>query len=454
MVIGPHDEIFVLYSNYSSCGPPYHCTVELTVERYTPDGQRDLSFGAGASPQLVVRQTSSEHEFDLAVGPEGKPVVAAFDESPGGGLVVVRLGLDGHLDSTFGAGGRAAHPETHQIEDTRGTPVVAVQADGKVIVAREGNREWTADPPVLLARYLPDGEFDPGFGDDGEAALSLGTRSAPDAILLDPSGTITVPGSLCCSSGSLPSGEGVSVSRLLGGGQLDPNWAGVGSLILPTPGAQGRVEGAAIAPDGSIFLSIGESTPAVTTIGNLVKLTPSGDLDPGFGNGGRLRLFTRVGFISPTDLAVDHFGRLVGVGWAARMAAFRLRPDGSADRTFNGGQALVLPFGGDASGTTPYMVAIQPSGRIIAFGDSGAGSKRLGLIALRGGTDHTRCLGHAGTIVGTDRNDQLIGTPHRDVIAALGGRDEVRGLGGPDLICGGKGKDKLLGGPGRDQIQD
>jgi uncharacterized delta-60 repeat protein len=448
MAIGPGDEIFVLYSNYPPCDPPFGCSVGLTVARYTAEGKPDPAFAGG--PQLTVKQSPLEDEFDLAVGPDGKAVVAAYGGD--GGLVVARLGRDGRLDPSFGGDGIVS-PSEKLITNVRGVPKVAVQPDGKVLVAVEGGFEGEgSDRSILVVRFNADGGLDTGFGDGGEARPLLSTQTKPAGVFVGPNGTITIPTPLCCLGGTPLYGEGFSVARLGAGGQPDPSWAGDGSLFFATPGAEGSVEAATPSADGGLFVSYEASTPTVSTVGNVIKLDPSGALDPSFGNGGALRLFSRVGAIVPSDLALDAKGRLVGVGWNGRITVFRLRPDGSTDRTFNGGERIVVPYGG--GGTTEYMVGVQSSGRIVAFGDSGLGAvKRFGLIGLRGGTNRSHCLGKRATIVGTNGRDNLVGTPHRDVIAALGGADEVRGIAGPDLICGGKGRDKLLGGPGRDQIR-
>jgi uncharacterized delta-60 repeat protein len=304
----------------------------------------------------------------------------------------------------------------------------------------------------MLLRFTAAGQLDAGFGNGGEARPLLPTQTKPAAIFVSANGAITIPMPYCCTGGTPLYGEGFSVARLAANGQSDPSWAADGSLFFPTPGVQGSVEAAAPTPEGGLFVSYEAEGTTVSTVGNVVKLTPNGELDAGFGSGGGLHLYERVGAISPSGLAVDSKGRLVGVGRDEKIAVFRLRPDGGKDRTFNGGERIVVPYGGGGDAGT-YRVGLQSNGRIIAFGDSGSGAKRFGLIALRGGTDHSRCLGKKATIVGTDGPDELTGTPHRDVIAALGGADEVRGLAGPDLICGGKGKDRLFGGPGRDEVR-
>jgi uncharacterized delta-60 repeat protein len=452
MAIGPHDEIFVLYSSAIACAnTPFECTIELTVARYTADGRLDRSFDS-SSPQLVVHQASFDHEFDIAAGPDGKPVIAALDHA-GGGLIVARLDRGGHLDGTFGAGGKAQRPPADSFDVATRGALVAVQPDGKAVVASEGIREGSGTR-LLVLRFLAGGQPDPGFGSGGQAAVTVGTQSLPAEILLGADGAISAPAPQCCAGGSFHFGEGFSIGRVLANGQPDPAWGGAGRLLFPTPGGQGAVEAAAIARDGGILVSFEEEGSAVSTTGNLVKLRPDGALAQRFGNGGRLRLFNRVGSVSPNALAVDGKGRILGVGWSGKIAVFRLRADGGVDRTFGGGQRVILPFGGSHSGSTLYLVGAQSSGRVIVLGESTCcKTKSFGLIGLRGGADRTRCQGRKATIVGTARADELTGTPRGDVIAALAGADKVRGLSGADLICGGKGTDNLGGGPGHDQVK-
>jgi uncharacterized delta-60 repeat protein len=445
MAIGPHDEVFVLYSNPAPCvGSPSECTINLALARYNADGSRDPSFGVGAGSELTVHQNPLAHEFQLAVGPDGKPVVVADDA---GAMLIARFDLAGHLDGSFGSGGiiHGGFPEGIFSE-----PSVAVQADGKIVVGAEGTHDNDVSN-LLLARFLSNGERDPGFGNGGEVVAPEATRSRPAGVMLGANGEISVASPRCCG-GSPLFGNGISLARFLADGQPDPGLAGAGHLLFPTPGVQGTVEGAALAPDGGVVIAFEEEGGNVSTIGNLVELTPGGAVNSGFGSGGRVRLFKRVGTVTPSAITVDSKGRIVGVGWAGRMVVFRLRADGGTDRTFNGGQQRITDFGGNQE--APLGVGLQSSGRIVALGETSCcGPKQFALVGLRGGTDHTRCQGQRATIVGTQGPDEITGTRGRDVIAALGGNDKVRGLSGADLICGGKGHDKLLGGPGRDKIR-
>jgi hypothetical protein len=221
--------------------------------------------------------------------------------------------------------------------------------------------------------------------------------------------------------------------------------AGSGRALLPSPGAQSSVEAAALAPDGGAYLVFEVNTGTVATVGNVIKLAPEGTVARAFGRNGT----SRFPIASVDELAVDGKGRLVAGGWSGRTAVIRMRPGGGPDRTFAGGAAAGLPATGPTAG-----LALQKGGKIVVLAEPCCGNtKAFTLLRLAGGSDHTRCLGHKATIVGTRGRDDLTGTPRRDVIAALGGSDKVRGLGGADLICGGPGKDKLFGGAGRDEVK-
>jgi len=429
MAVGPNGEILVLYVPAASCSGGFQsCTIDWSIARFSPDGVRDAQF----NPTFPVRGNEYS-EAALAVGPDGKPVIAAVDSNR---VVVARFDQTGALETTFGS------EDAHPLESVAySPPVVAVQADGKVVVAAEGPLD-EGGSDLRVVRYLPSGPRDPGFGNAGEAVLRLGTRSRPSGILYGSDGSLSFASPPCCGGSGAFFGEGFSLARLLPSGAPDPSLAGDGTLLFPTPGVWGRVEALAAAPGGGAFVSFAEETEAVTTVGNVVKFRADGSLDPAFGGDGRSKLL--IGGVN--SLSVDAQGRLVAGGWSGGAAVARLRPDGHPDMTFAGGQFLPLKSSG------PAFAALQGS-KLVALAEPCCGAKELTLYRLTAGTDHTRCLGHKATIVGTQGRDELTGTPHRDVIAALSGADTVRGLGGPDLICGGKGRDKLYGGAGKNQVQ-
>src|SRR5690606_37687796 len=80
------------------------------------------------------------------------------------------------------------------------------------------------------------------------------------------------------------------VARLLANGSLDPSFgdAGVRAIAFDQGGDDyDMVAGLALAPDGDIVLAGVVSTAASGTDIGLVRLHADGNLDPGFGTGGR-----------------------------------------------------------------------------------------------------------------------------------------------------------------------
>jgi uncharacterized delta-60 repeat protein len=76
---------------------------------------------------------------------------------------------------------------------------VAIQPDGKLVVAGSAN-VGTADElnfDFAVARYLPNGELDESFGDDGRVTTSFDNLNLPDAawdVAIQPDGKVVVVG--------------------------------------------------------------------------------------------------------------------------------------------------------------------------------------------------------------------------------------------------------------------
>jgi uncharacterized delta-60 repeat protein len=96
-----------------------------------------------------------------------------------------------------------------------------------------------------------------------------------------------------------------------------------------------------------------------------------GDLDPSFGQAGRVGIVS-AGAEYASALAVQADGRIVVAGHSAANAVgeavvYRLNPDGSLDQTFNGNGRLGIAGGGGDSATA---VALQRDGKVLVAGDT------------------------------------------------------------------------------------
>jgi uncharacterized delta-60 repeat protein len=110
------------------------------VVRFTAEGRPDEAFGTQTATAIFG---DGEYDIDAVAGtPDGKVIVVAdhyigFDGSE---TVVARLNTDGTLDTTFGDGGFRTLANTGNANYSYGEDV-AVQSDGKAVVAGDTGRE-------------------------------------------------------------------------------------------------------------------------------------------------------------------------------------------------------------------------------------------------------------------------------------------------------------------------
>jgi uncharacterized delta-60 repeat protein len=442
MAVGPQDEILVLSE---ACPKLPECLFAVT--RYSHDGFRDFAYGAGGraviSTQLPAMSPVGQPIGSIAVDAAGNAVVATSTE---GNLALFRFDPHGAPDPGFGQAGRV----TTDLGGDETAAEVKLQADGKIVVAgslRRGTESTAAD--LLLARYLPSGSPDPGFGQQGTVVSNLLPDDQPVALAIAADGRIVVAVEEECCSGH---GRAV-VARFLGDGSLD---GGFSSQV----GAGSSTSLSEILPlaNGKLYVLGNQTVRGRGSSSFIARLLENGRPDRKFGRGGTISLASNA---STVDHAVtDEAGRLVlgGSGADSKLGdalwVMRRLGNGRPDRTFAGGWQQRFGLG---SVSEVDALALQSSGRIVVLGESAecfrsCNSWHPVLLRFLGGNSGVRCMGRRATIVGTRRGETLRGTGHRDVIAALAGNDRVKGRGGNDLICGGPGHDRIDGGPGRNRI--
>ncbi|WP_437289508.1 hypothetical protein [Sorangium sp. So ce406] len=133
--------------------------------RLDRDGNFDPGFGTGGVAYLDATPYA---DTDLALGGDGKPVLAGYALDGVNMYAFARFNADGSADATFGEGGmvRAGAGEAQY---TRAFGV-AIQADGKILGAASGGTPASRLRAKIL-RLLPDGTMDPGFGTSGAVVL-------------------------------------------------------------------------------------------------------------------------------------------------------------------------------------------------------------------------------------------------------------------------------------------
>jgi len=285
-------------------GSAYGGDSDFVLIRYTAGGQRDAGFGSGG---LVRTDFSGSHDYlrALLLLPDGRLLAGGRS---GDGFALARYKTDGSLDSGFGTGGRVRTPMG---SGGVGVYAMALQADGKIVAV--GKQYSGGNAQFAVARYLPSGQLDTGFGGGSGYVLLdyAGKNDAAHAVALLPDGKIVVAGQADNSSGQgFP-----ALVRLNADGSLDASFGSGGWRVLSSV-PTGALYALALQPDGKLLLA-GNAPDASLSYAAflLARLLPGGDLDPEFGDGG-LSITEFGGDAWIRALALQPNGKIVVAGYA------------------------------------------------------------------------------------------------------------------------------------------
>jgi uncharacterized delta-60 repeat protein len=315
---------------------------DLAIARYLPDGRPDPGFGSDGK---VV--TNLGYDFaGAAVRPDGRIVVLATEPSTQdvSAADLVRYLPNGRLDPTFGKGGKVVIDAFSPKEI--GWPLFA--GDGTLLLAEPPGAfdDWYSGttPKGILTRYQPDGRLDRSFGDGGKAVIQGSSPYSPMAVQGD--------GKIVAGGGGGQGGDDFALARYTSDGRLDPSF-GSGGTVLPNFGPpDADSPSAVVIQDDGRIVAAGSHAPAT---GNdnpprflvLVRLTPDGKLDRGFGAGGKVVSKSQGGPVY--GLALQSDGKLVVVGrqsprlsYDAGLMLTRYTAEGKLDYSFGDGGSVSI----------------------------------------------------------------------------------------------------------------
>jgi len=249
-----------------------YSNTDFVVVRYKIDGMLDPSFGTGGIIKTSLH-CGDEHTSAVAIQPDGKIVVAgSSNNGTANDFAVIRYNEDGTLDPAFGKGGIVI-TSIHDGDDNASG--VAVQADGKIVVAGSSNNG--SDFDFALIRYNANGTLDPAFGTGGIVLVDI--RHGDDhvsAVAIQPDGKIVVAGY---------SNTDVALARLKANGTLDAAFGKSGKVITSIQSGEDEASAVSIQPDGKI-VAAGNTNNGSDNDFAIIRYTESGTFDPDFGAGG------------------------------------------------------------------------------------------------------------------------------------------------------------------------
>lgn len=317
--------------------------IAFALARYNPDGSLDTSFNGTGKATFDLSQQEDKIAA-LAVQSDGKILAAGTSYLD---LVVLRLNIDGSLDTTFNGSGKATS------NNARGTSM-ALQPDGKIVVGGFGYVSSSND--FVAARFNPDGTRDTTFNGTGRVttAVSLSDDRA-NSVALQDDGKILLAGvARDVNSGR----DQFAVVRYFPNGSLDTSFGGTGKVTTAIGTTRDTATAMAVQNDGKILVS-GSSYLAFNTDFALVRYNVDGSLDTSFHGDGKVTTPVSTSGDTATAMALQADGNILVGG--------DVRPGSNWDFAvvrYRGAAPVPEPASGLlAAGAGAFLLARRPRGK-------------------------------------------------------------------------------------------
>jgi uncharacterized delta-60 repeat protein len=322
-------------------------------------GLLDSEFGTNG---IVTTKVGGDNDqvTSVAIQTDGKIVVAGNvykNAGPKYSFVVVRYTTNGILDTTFGTNGIATKP---LICDSSEVSALAIQSDGKIVVV--GNSAYGTGN-IFTVRYKMNGTLDSTFGTNGTIATPFSLSiSYAGGIAIQSNENLIVSG----SASAFDANYDFKVAGYKPNGAIDSTFGTNG--FNSTHGGIGCVM--TLQTDDKIviagILTYGVNDDTVL----VVRYENNGNLDSTFGSNGIVKTFI-YGNNSVGAMTMQTDGKIVVTVNSFKNPiltheVIRYNMDGTLDNTFGTNGMITAPLGrGDL---VARAVAIQSNGKIVVAG--------------------------------------------------------------------------------------
>lgn len=363
-------------------GYSWNGNYNFALARYTANGGLDTSFGTDGKVTTDF-VGMNDYASSVAIQGDGKILVAGRSEDLNGSLnfALARYTTNGVLDTSFGPSGSGkVTTDFSTLLDSAYS--VTVQSDGKIVLAGVSANQVSHD--FALARYTTNGFLDTTFGTNGNGKVLTDFNSRTDegfSVAVQSDGKIVVAGSADSSSGG---NRDFAIVRYTPNGALDPNFGTGGKVNTPIGSGEDIGRSVVVQNDGKIIVA-GSADLAFgqTQTFALIRYTTNGALDGTFGAGGKLTTDFPGGAYS---VALQSDGRIIVAGYSYSgssevFALARFTTNGAWDNSFGVAGRVTVRVG---SRDQAYSVALQSDGKIVLAGTTGftVGSSYFALVRL------------------------------------------------------------------------
>lgn len=315
---------------------------------------------------------------------------------------LARLTPNGQLDPSFGDQGVAIEPPLPEETLQAAQPLPTTGGATVLVLRSQGSETW------MITRRKAAGDLDGSFGINGYVNLNGIRPSIEPGVVKGFVMPAADDGFFFVGTTKSSENEyGGIVFRFDASGQLNRAFAGKGyALVDLSLGGSGRVTDAVLLPgDGSVVLA----TASVAGNAQIVRVLASGELDPAFGNGGRVVI---DGDNASDRTEVEKIAWWSGGLFAAGAYADRserigllvsLDSSGKIPPGFNGGKPVKIRYGAnDSDGVGglafPMHLEADNDGRVTVVGSADHDRTQIKRVIVgrhlsSGALDHA--FGHA-----------------------------------------------------------
>lgn len=223
------------------------------------------------------------------------------------------------------------------------------------------------------AVWAADGQLDPAFANGGKATTGIsGNDDYGHAVAVQPDGKIVVAG----QSGVYPVFHS-TLARFKSDGNLDQTFGGSGIVVFPLDNNGDGLSAIIFQPDGKI-VAAGSVIHNNFTVGLiLARFNPNGTLDQAFGNGGSVVFNFGDNAAEGNAVVLQPDGKIVIVGVSGAgayselndFALARFNSNGTPDQSFGTSGKLKTHFAGQYNtGSRATSAVLQPDGKLVVAG--------------------------------------------------------------------------------------
>jgi uncharacterized delta-60 repeat protein len=319
------------------------------------------SNGSTGVPVITDIASGSDQANAIALQPDGRVVIAGNGfNGANDDFVLIRMWPDGALDTGgkqalgfadafFGAGSRDI------------ANAMAIQPDGKIVLAGQISDAGATDTDFALARFFPDGRLDGSFGANGRVTYGFGGDQFARAVVVQDTGKIIVGGYTSASDMI-----NFMIVRFNPDGTPDGDFGFGGFYVMDFLGGPDYGLALTLAPDDKIVMG-GTAFNGARNVFGVARFNDDGTPDLTFDEDGKTLYEFSVGPTHWGSAVVVQPDRKIVLGGhvGADFALVRLTEAGLVDYGFGSLGQTVTDMGG-----SDYLNALllTPGGWFVAVG--------------------------------------------------------------------------------------